>query len=172
MSDFTKALISETPKSGLEEKLNLFGQFVGDWDLDGVYGKGTPDEWRVPGEWLFSWILDGTAIQDTFICPSRKERAINPHPDAEYGTTVRFYNPSKNTWDICYGGYGYMTILEARQFGNQIIVTNKDTSDGLNEWVFSDITPTSFHWQNRTSHDNGATWNVNFEVFASKRQQP
>ena len=169
MSDFSKALISEMPNDKLQEKLNLFGQFVGNWEFEGIYGKDTPDEWRVPGEWLFSWILDGTAIQDIFICPSRAERRINPHPDGEYGTTVRSYNPSKDTWDICYSGYGFFHILEAKQFGDQIIVTNKDKSDGLNEWVFFDITPISFHWQNRTSYDNGATWNVNFELFARKK---
>jgi len=170
MNEFAKALLAENPNPGLREKLSLFGQFVGEWDLDGVYARGTPDEWHVPGEWLFSWILDGTAIQDTFICPSRKEQAHNPHPDAEYGTTVRFYNPDKHVWDICYGGYGYMYVLEARQVGGQIIVANKDDAGGMNQWVFSDITPVSFHWQNRTSYDGGGTWQVNFEVFASKRQ--
>ena len=169
MSDFKSALISEKPNSELQEKLNLFGQFVGYWDLDGVYDKDSPDEWHVSGEWLFSWILDGTAIQDVFICPSRKEREINPNPDGEYGTTVRFYNPIKDAWDICYGGYGFMSILEAKEVGNQIIVTNKDDADGLNQWVFSDITQNSFHWQNRTSDNTGITWNVIFEVFAQRK---
>ncbi|MCL2857165.1 MAG: hypothetical protein FWE19_05520 [Oscillospiraceae bacterium] len=169
MSDFSKALISEMPNSELQEKLNLFGQFIGDWDFEGVYAKDTPDEWRIPGEWLFSWILDGTAIQDIFICPSRKEREINPHPDGEYGTTIRSYDPSKDAWDICYGGHGFLHVLEARPVGNQIIVRNKDESDGLNEWVFSDITQSSFHWQNRTSYDDGATWSVNFELSARRR---
>jgi len=169
MSDFKSALISEKSNGELQEKLNLFGQFVGDWDLEGIYGKNSPDEWRVPGEWLFSWILDGAAIQDVFICPSRKEREVNPHPDGEYGTTVRFYIPEKDAWDICYGGYGFMSILEAKQVGNQIIVNNKDSSEGLNQWIFSDITQNSFHWQNRTSFDNGITWSVIFEVFARRK---
>jgi hypothetical protein len=169
MNDFSKALISEKPDNDLQEKLSLFGQFIGEWDFEGVYGKDTPDEWRVPGEWLFSWILDGTAIQDVFICPSRKERETNSHPNGEYGTTVRFYNSSKNTWDICYGGYGFLHVLEAKQTDNQIIVKNKDESDGLNEWVFSDITSDTFHWQNRTSYDNGVNWSVNFELFARRK---
>ena len=169
MSDFKNALISEKSNGELQKKLNLFGQFVGDWDLDGVYGKDSPDEWRVPGEWLFSWILDGAAIQDVFICPSRKEREVNPHLDGEYGTTVRFYNPSKDAWDICYGGYGFMSILEAKQIGTQIIVTNTDDAQGLNQWIFSDIKQNSFHWQNRISSDNGTTWNVIFEVFAHRK---
>jgi len=170
MSDFQKALISDEPNCELQEKLSLFGQFVGDWDFEGIYEKGTPDEWRVPGEWLFSWILGGSAIQDIFICPSRKEREMNPHPDGEYGTTVRFYNPTKDAWDTCYGGYGFMHILEAKQTGNQIIAENKDDSDAINQWVFSDVTHDSFHWQNRTSHDGGASWNVIFELYARRKK--
>jgi len=49
MSDFHNALISETTNAELQDKLKLFGQFVGDWDLDGVYGKGTPNECHIPG---------------------------------------------------------------------------------------------------------------------------
>jgi len=169
MSEFQSALISEFPKRELQDKLNLFGQFVGDWDFEGVFEKGTPDEWRVPGEWLFSWILDGSAIQDVFICPSRKEREANPHPDAEYGTSVRFFNPATDTWNVCYGLYGAMSVFEAKQVEDQIIVRNKDESDGLNQWVFSDVTANSFHWQNRTSYDDGGTWCVNFELFARRK---
>jgi hypothetical protein len=75
----------------------------------------------------------------------------------------------KDCWDICYGYYGYMYVLEGKQVGEQIIVTNQDTSDGLNQWVFSDITPITFHWQNRTSHDGGTTWQVNGELSAKRR---
>lgn len=169
MRKFSSALISASPKSELREKLNLFGQFVGDWNFEGVFAKGTPNEWRVPGEWLFSWILDGTAVQDVFICPSREEIKLNPNPDAEYGTTVRFYDPVTDTWNVCYGLLGSMEVFEAKQIGEQIIVKNKDESDGLNQWVFSEITPSSFHWQNRKSYDDGITWSVIFELYAHRK---
>ncbi|MDR0462634.1 MAG: hypothetical protein LBG64_00185 [Pseudomonadales bacterium] len=169
MSDFANALISKKPKAELQDKLNLFGQFIGNWEFEGVFEKGTADEWRVPGEWLFSWILGGSAIQDVFICPSRKEQEKNPHPNAEYGTTVRFYNPKTDTWNMCYGLFGEMHLLEAMQIGEQIIVKNKTETEGLAEWVFSDITPNSFHWQNRTSNDDGVTWQVVFELFAKRK---
>ncbi|MCL2261723.1 MAG: hypothetical protein FWC08_00710 [Defluviitaleaceae bacterium] len=167
--NFYNALISDAARKDLREKLNLFGQFIGEWEFDGVFAKDTPDEWRVPGEWLFSWILDGTAIQDVFICPSRAEQARNPNPDGEYGTTVRFYNPQTDSWNCAYGLFGTMTVLEAKQVGEQIIVTNKSDTASLTQWVFSDITPNSFHWQNRTSTDNGNTWSVIFELFARRR---
>ena len=169
MSDFSNALICETCKDELRDKLNLFGQFVGEWEFEGVIGKDTPEEQRVPGEWIFSWILDGTAIQDVFICPSRKECEKNPNPNAEYGTTIRFYNQATDAWDMFYGLSGKTHILEGQQAGAQIIVKNKSESEGLTQWVFSDITPDAFHWQNRTSYDEGVTWNINFELFAHRK---
>jgi len=170
MSDFSNALICDTCKDDLRDKLSLFGQFVGEWEFEGVIGKGTPEEKVVHGEWIFSWILDGTAIQDVFICPSRKECEKNPVTDAEYGTTVRFYNQSTDAWDMFYGLSGSTHFLEGRQVGEQIIVKDKNESEGLTQWVFSDITPSSFHWQNKKSNDDGATWIISFELSASRKQ--
>jgi hypothetical protein len=67
--DYQKALpqssIRRRNSSGsnpaLAEKLNVFGEFIGDWECEVVsvepYGK------RVKGqaEWHFGWVLDGTA---------------------------------------------------------------------------------------------------------------
>lgn len=169
MSTFIDALIGEesAPK---KEHYDLFGQFIGEWDFEWVDGKGTEQERHVPGEWIFSWILNGRVIQDLFICPSRKEkeRINNPQPDGEYGTTVRFFNAEKQKWVACYGYDGNMYVLEAEQKGNEIILTNQDKTDGLNQWMFTDITPDSFHWMNRTLIEND-TWRINGELFATRR---
>jgi len=168
MNDFSNALVCDSCKDELKDKLNLFGQFVGEWEFEGVSGKGTSDEMRVRGEWIFSWILSGTAIQDVFICPSREECEKNPTPDAEYGTTTRFYNQATDAWDMFYGVAGATHILEGRQVGERIVVDNKSETDGKTQWVFSDITARSFNWQNKTSHDDGVTWGVNFELSATR----
>ena len=169
MNDFSNALVCDSCKDELRDKLSLFGQFVGEWEFEGILGKGTPEEQRIPGEWIFSWILDGTAIQDVFICPSRKECEKNPTPNAEYGTTIRFYNQATDVWDMFYGLSGATHILEGKQVGDQIVVNNKSESESLTQWIFSNIKSNSFHWQNQTSHDNGATWNVNFELSAKRK---
>jgi len=168
MSIFIDALIGENGVD-LKEPYNLFGQFVGEWDFEWVDGKGTEYERHVPGEWIFSWVLNGKVIQDLFICPSRKARVHNQQPDAEYGTTIRFYNSKKKKWDVCYGYDGKMTVLEAEPIESDIVLTNQDKSDGLNQWIFTDITPISFHWLNRTSKDNGNTWQINGELYATRR---
>lgn len=170
MKEFTKALISDKSSDKFADEQMLFGQFVGDWDFEWVDGKGTDKERHVKGEWLFSWILDGTAIQDVFICPSRAERLKNEQPDATYGTTLRVYNPSSGTWNICFAYYGSMVTLEAQQEGEQIVVRMLHTNGFIKHWVFSDITDNSFHWEDKMSLDDGATWVVTGELFATRKE--
>lgn len=114
----------------------------------------------------FQWILEGTAIQDVFICPSRKERLTNYQPDAAYGTTVRMYNPDTLAWDILYTELGGATQLEARWEKDRIVQTVVN-NDNL-RWVFSEITQTSFHWQ-RLVRTDGEHWTVEAELFAVRR---
>src|SRR3712207_8441757 len=90
MDNFYEALIGKKSK-----KKTIFSPLIGEWEIEWIDGKGTENERHVIGEWLFSEILSGQGIQDIFICPSRAERLINPQPDAEYGTTIRVYNPKK-----------------------------------------------------------------------------
>lgn len=163
--EFYKALIGEK-----SDKKNIFSDLIGEWDIEWVDGKDTENERHVIGEWIFSEILNGDGIQDIFICPSRQERISNPQPDAEYGTTIRVYNPKKQKWDICYACLGKMVYLEAEKVEDKIILTNLNNDNGLNLWVFDNISNSNFHWENRTSFDNGKTWITNGEVFAKKRR--
>ncbi len=58
-------LKADGPFPGMEEKLALFGQFVGDWDiLEDRYLK--PDcTWAVGrGELHWRWILNGRGVRD------------------------------------------------------------------------------------------------------------
>ena len=93
MNDFETALVSPEKNSLIPEEDNWFGPLVGTWDIEWVDGHGTEHERHVKGEWIFSWILEGMAVQDVFICPSREARNIKTYPDAAYGTTIRIYNP-------------------------------------------------------------------------------
>jgi len=102
MKEFIKALVSKNKSNIVPAEHNLFGHFVGEWDFEWIDCYGTAEERHIKGEWIFQWILEGTAIQDVFICPSRKERLTNYQPDAAYGTTVRMYNPDTLAWDILY----------------------------------------------------------------------
>ena len=93
MGEFINVLVSKGKSNLIPEKDNLYGQFVGEWDFEWVDNQGTTGERHVQGEWIFAWVLEGTAIQDVFICPSRKARIKDYQPDAAYATAVRMYNP-------------------------------------------------------------------------------
>ncbi|MCL2362259.1 MAG: hypothetical protein FWC73_10655 [Defluviitaleaceae bacterium] len=166
---FSNALICETCKTDLQDRLNLFGQFVGEWEFEGVYKKGTPEENRTKGEWIFSWILDGTAIQDVYIHPSREEQKNNPRDYDEYSTTLRFYNLATDSWDMYYGGAGKTQTLVGRQVGKEIIVSFDSESEIASRAVFSDIKPGSFCWRSEKSRDGGVTWEVPFELMACRK---
>jgi len=168
MDNFYEALIGSS-EAVMEEPYHLFGQLVGEWDFEYVSGMGTDQERHVVGEWIFSWILNGRVMQDLFICPSRKERIIHPQPDAAYGTAVRFYNHEKKKWDVCYGADGKMRVLEAEAVGDDIVLTRKDVTEGIVQWMFTEITKDTFHWLNRTSMDGGGTWEITEDIHATRR---
>ena len=112
MGEFINVLVSKGKSNLIPEKDNLYGQFVGEWDFEWVDNQGTTGERHVQGEWIFAWVLEGTAIQDVFICPSRKARIKDYQPDAAYATAVRMYNPNTEAWDILYTELGGATQLE------------------------------------------------------------
>lgn len=167
MNSFGGALICSEKSPRIPEELDLFGQFVGEWDFDWYDRLGGHAGRQVKGEWIFSRVLEGTAIQDIFICPSRAERLQNNQPDAEYGTTIRIFNPKTAAWDIFYGCTGEATRLEARSEGNTIVLT--EITDKKMKWVFSEISPNSFHWQHIRTEDDGLTWKTYGELFATRR---
>ena len=166
MGDFINVLVSKGNSNLIPEKDNLYGQFVGEWDFEWVDNQGTTGERHVQGEWIFAWVLEGTAIQDVFICPSRKARIKDYQPDAAYATAVRMYNPNTEAWDILYTELGGATQLEGKREGNRIVQT--EINEKNIQWVFSEITTTSFRWQRMVKRPDG-TWETEAELFAVRR---
>ncbi len=146
MNEFMKALVSEKRNHLIPEEKDYFGRLIGEWDFNWRDALGTENERLVKGEWIFSRIIDGMGIQDLFICPSREERKRLNLPDAEYGTTIRSYNPVTGNWEIYYCCYGENTRLEAVKEEDRIVLTEK--IQGNMKWIFSEIEENSFHWQN------------------------
>ena len=167
---FSSALLAIKADKSLPAEHDLYSALIGEWDFEWVDGQGTANERRVPGEWLFSWILEGRAVQDIFICPSREARkTLNP-PDAEYGTTIRVFNPEKQAWDAMYLQSKGLVHLEGRRGENGEIVHNCTSCQGYQmHWVFSEITPETFRWRNSVSQDEGKTWQLVGELFARRR---
>src|SRR5262245_2766738 len=88
-----RGLGSEGPYPEFKDKLMLFGQFVGDWEIDARYPRPDGTETRGKGEIHFEWILEGRAVQDVFM--SRDERSGKAVPA---GTTLRYYDSKIDAW--------------------------------------------------------------------------
>jgi len=159
-------LVSKGKSNLIPEKVTCMDSLSVNGILNGLITKGTTGERHVQGEWIFAWVLEGTAIQDVFICPSRKARIKDYQPDAAYATAVRMYNPNTEAWDILYTELGGATQLEGKREGNRIVQT--EINEKNIQWVFSEITTTSFRWQRMVKRPDG-TWETEAELFAVRR---
>lgn len=166
MNEFTTALCSNVRSERIPKEYDFFGRLVGEWDIIWNDHLEDAEPRRVKGEWIFSRILDGTAVQDLFIVPSRAERLHDKQPDAEYGTTLRIFNPKTMAWDIFYGCMGEAIRLTARMVGEEIILT-ENTTEKM-RYVFSDIRDSSFLWR-KERMDGSNEWKTVAKVTAEKR---
>lgn len=144
---FTDALLSEVPHPTIPQDNRIFEPFIGSWTLvvrwfdeDGRLNR------QVPGEWHFARVLDGRAIQDIWITPSREER----NGQGEYGTSLRFYDSTINAWRSTWIGPVHRVIYTfiARGIDDRVVLETTDDMPLKMRWSFSDISPNSFRWSN------------------------
>lgn len=157
-----RGLVSDGPYPEFEDKLMLFGQFVGDWDIVGVRSPSPSGvAFKEKGEVHFGWVLDGRAIQDVWMTYDAGSKRVIP-----VGTTVRVYDPSIDAWRSTWISALSSTVQTfiAQKVGEEIVLKSK-TKEGYPErWVFSDIKPSSFRWHSEETHDGGKTWVLTEEM--------
>ena len=165
------ALIADGPAPEHRDALMLYGQFVGEWELEWTgYQNGAP-ALTERGEWIFAWILEGRAVQDVWIIPERARRGEPGVPEGEYGTTIRIYDPQDDVWKITWSGplNGARRTFLGRKEGDEIVQEGERESGEALRWIFSDITATSFRWQSFVSPDDGVTWERAEEMRVRRR---
>ena len=171
---FISALHAEGPVTDRAEALELYGQFIGDWDAE--IATYTPDGLRHQGqgEIHFGWILEGRAIQDVWIIPRRTDRRqdapVMPVAGNWYGTTIRVYDPALDAWHIYWidpATNSYRQQIGRKQ-GADIVQEGATETGLLSRWSFTEITPHSFHWKGEVSKDKGVSWLLLVEIFAHR----
>lgn len=166
-----EALRAAGPSKDLASKLALYGRFVGSWRLEVNSHQGDGSISHAEGELHFSWVLDGTAVQDIWIYPARRLRGSLPSEAWHgYGSTLRWYDPVIDAWHITF--FDPSRSLETRQIGRSvgadIIQIGEDCNGLLSRWRFVEITNQSFTWLGGKSWDKGATWALLLEMRARK----
>jgi hypothetical protein len=93
-----RGLIAPGPTPELADKLKLFGQFVGDWEIDDTLINPDGSKLKGKGEWHFGWVLGGRAVQDMW--SAYYDNTKPGAPTRGYGTTLRFYDSRLNAWRV------------------------------------------------------------------------
>jgi len=171
-SRFLEALGADGPSADRAGKMDLYGRFVGSWDLDVAQFREDDVRRQRKGEWHFGWALEGRAVQDVWIVPPRGELR---HGDAaanvnSYGTTLRVYDPRINAWQIQWTDPVTQSFLHmiGRAQGDDIVQLGNRPDGKLIRWRFSEITSDSFRWTGEISDNEGASWRLNVE-FSARR---
>lgn len=165
-----RGLAAAGPAEDRADKLMLFGQFVGDWDVDfTVYGPEGAEQTE-KAEWHFGWVLEGRAVQDVWIVPRRSERDKTSPVKSDYGTAIRFYDIEIDAWRVVYVSpmQGDVLTFVAREVGDEIVLEGRDLEGSPMRWIFSEIAEQSFRWRRVVSADGGETWRLHKEMRARR----
>ncbi|WP_375756064.1 putative glycolipid-binding domain-containing protein [Corallococcus exercitus] len=159
--EFVDALVSPGPSGELGDAAATFGWLVGGWA--GTIQDHDPDGTvrQSDGEWWFHWVLDGRALQDVFIVPSRRA-AAQPAPGANkrYGTTVRSFERNSGKWRIVWVSPtgGAINRLDGGREGDRLVLLGEHAGKPI-RWSFSDIGPDRFTWRGEVQ-DSAGQWSL------------
>ena len=165
-----EALHATGPAGPDADQLQLFGQFIGSWDIvwSGLDAAGRTHTAR--GELYFGWVLGGRAVQDVWIVPGRGEPGAGVPPLAFHGSTIRFYDAAIGAWRSTWMDpvNGRVRRFVGRPAGGEILLIS-DEDDPQLRWCFTDVRPDSFTWRGEVSRDGGATWAQDEEMRITRR---
>ncbi len=163
---FIKHLHAMGPFKPLKDKLMLFGQFVGDWDI--VEAKSLQED----GSWITStgelhsgWILGGTAVQEIW-------KSNGDGIEDTGGTTIHTYDPEVDLWNSIWISPNQATIrgFEGNRSGREIVLESRESNKKRMKWVFYDVKGSSFKWRSESTIDAGNSWITTEKMFL-KRQR-
>jgi hypothetical protein len=167
-----RALLAGGPAADRPEQMMLYGQFVGSWDGTVVVHNADGTRRESSCEVHFGWVLAGRAVQDVWVAPARHGRQADA--DRMHGTTLRVYDPQNDVWHITWidpvkQAFNRMT---GRKIGDNIVQEYRNEQGARCQWLFTEITPVSFHWISRDSGDEGESWAVRGEFFLRRSASP
>ncbi len=160
------------PHPDYRDKLMLFGQFEGIWDVAiTFYDNAGNLIFDGQGVWEFAWVMDGRVLQDVLTFPDLHDSSVTAPGKRNIGTSLRHYDPKTDSWRVVWIGAssGNLCFLTARQEGANLLIERNDPGMSLLRWQFTDITETQFRWTGHFSTDGGKTWLLEQEMHATKR---
>ena len=160
-------LHADGPAADRSAQMMLYGQFIGSWNGTLVYVDAQGIRRETTAEVHFGWVLEGRAIQDVWIAPSRSGRRADERP-LMHGSTLRVYDPRQDLWHITWIDpvRQVSNRMTGRGVGGDIVQEYRGENGERVQWMFTDITTDAFHWVNRQS--TGENWRVRAEFFLQR----
>lgn len=158
-STMLEQLAATGPDPEYAAQLDLYGRFVGSWDIDNRELDHETGQWREEtGHWCFGWILDGRGVQDTL------EFGRRP------GTTVRLYNPDQDVWQVVWfsPARGDISVLVGRRDRDGIFQEGAQPDGTAIRWIFKDVEVDSFNWQGYVDLAGTGEWVLEQEMRARR----
>lgn len=149
-------MVSEAPREELAEAFQPFAPLIGSWDLDvSWYDEDGAVTRQTAGEWHFAWALDGRAVADIWITPSRAARATDG--DGEWGLTVRIYDPELKAFRSTWMGpkHAFVMTFIGHSGENSITLEAREPKAAKTRWMFTEISESGFHWRNEDEDADG-----------------
>lgn len=158
----------------IPEALDVYGWLIGSWELDVCHYKAVNvSALGIKGEVHFGWVLEGRAVQDVWTMPRRAERTTGmDKANNMYGTTLRVWDPAIQAWRITWINpvTGHREEQIGRRSGKDIVQVGARPDGTPTRWMFTEITPDSFHWAGESLLPDGKTWKLEGE-FRAKRMR-
>jgi hypothetical protein len=149
-------MVSDAPRPEYAEAFRPFAPLIGSWDLDvSWYDEDGAITRQTKGEWHFAWALDGRAVADIWITPSRAARATDG--DGEWGLTIRIHDPELNAFRSTWMGpkNAFVMTFIGHTSENSITLDSREPLAAKTRWIFTDISETGFHWRNEDEDESG-----------------
>lgn len=154
-------LIATGPHPSLGDHADTYGRLIGSWH--GEYRDFSRSGQVATGsiEVHFAWVLQGLAVQDVWIAPSREQRALQDVTGERdtYGSTLRVFYPDTESWRVTWINPQKHVHMEltGRRVGDDIIQTGFFDGKPI-KWQFTNITDDAFLWRAFSLEPDGVTW--------------
>ena len=161
----TETMIAALAAERAGDVRDLYGSLIGTWDVGNRYLDEATGEWRTGTVvWTFGRVLAGRAVQDVMWFTESDGSRLT-------GSTVRLYDPADDLWRVVwFSPLGKVRSLVGRPGEDGDIVQEGRRADGRPiRWLFTEMTGTSFRWLGYISDDDGATWRLEQEMLARRR---
>ncbi len=172
---FCEALLAHHPAMHIAGPNDLYAPLLGSWSVEVLDAEPDGSKRVTAGEWHFARILEGRAIQDVLIVPTRVQRTPRATTRFDrYGSSLRIFDATSGVWRVhwCNPGDGQLHMLEAQRSGTDIVEISEVRHGGTLRWTIFDIKADSFLARGEarvSANGNGETiWRTTVEIYARR----